>query len=112
MKLDGLLDTNIFIDIGRRYTPALGWLQNSPLVFAVSCFTRVELIMGARNNTEQEKVRSMLQGYDLVYPDEADAKWATEQFENFYLTHQIELIDCLIAATSVRLKIPVYTRNI
>jgi len=112
MKLDGLLDTNIFIDISRRYVPALTWLQSNHLVFAVSSFTRMELILGARNKPEQEKITAMLQSYDLAYPDETDAKWAMEQFEAFHLSHQVEVIDCVIAATSVRLGIPIYSRNV
>jgi len=112
MKPDGLLDTNIFIDISRRYALALNWLQSNRLVFAVSSFTRMELILGARNKSEQEKIIAMLQTYDLVYPDETDAKWGMEQFEAFHLSHQVEIIDCMIAATSVRLGIPIYSRNV
>ncbi len=63
MKTDGLLDTNIFIDISRRYAPALNWLQNNQLVFTVSSFTRMELILGSRNKPEQEKIMMMLQSY-------------------------------------------------
>jgi predicted nucleic acid-binding protein len=33
------------------------------------------------------------------------------RFEAYYLSHQIEIIDCFIAAMSVRLNLPVYSRN-
>jgi predicted nucleic acid-binding protein len=72
----------------------------------------MELILGARNKTEQQKTVSLLKSYHLVYPNEADAKWAMEQFENYYLSHQIEMIDCFIAATAVRLDIPIFTRDV
>lgn len=112
MALDGLLDTNILIDISRRYPLALNWLHHTPLRLAVSSFTRMELIVGARNRSEQEKIIQLLKPYGLVFPQAADAKWAMEQFEIFHLSHQIELIDCLIAATAVGLDIPIYTRNV
>jgi predicted nucleic acid-binding protein len=112
MPLDGLLDTNILIDISRRYSPALNWLQKTQLLLAVSSFTRMELIAGARNKTEQEKILRLLKPYGLVYPQAVDTKWAMEQFEAFHLSHQIEMIDCLIAATAVGLGLPIYTRNV
>jgi predicted nucleic acid-binding protein len=112
MKLDGLLDTNIFIDVSRRHAPALNWLNENQLVFAVSSLVRMELILGAHNKPEQEKIITLLKSYQLVYPDAADAKWAMEQFEAHHLSHQIEIIDCFIAATSIRLDTPIYTRNV
>ena len=33
------------------------------------------------------------------------------QFTRFHLSRRIEIIDCFIAAMSVRLQLPVYTRN-
>src|SRR5262249_26828980 len=90
----------------------LNWLQNTPLLLVVSSFTRMELILGVRNKIEQEKVVRLLQPYGLIYLQAADAKWAMEQFEAFYLSHQIEMIDCLIAATAIGLDIPIYTRNV
>ena len=56
MNLDGLLDTNILIDISRRYSPAVAWLQGNSYLFAVSSITRMELILGSRNKVEQQKI--------------------------------------------------------
>lgn len=33
------------------------------------------------------------------------------RFEAYHLSHQIEIIDCYIAAMSARLSLPVYSRN-
>jgi len=38
--------------------------------------------------------------------------WATEQLIVFNLSHNIDVFDCLIAAVSHRLQIPLYTRNL
>jgi predicted nucleic acid-binding protein len=109
---DGLLDTNIFIDVSRNYAPALTWLKSQTLQFGVSSITRVELMLGARNKLEMQKIDKLLQAYQLIYPDAADSKWAMEQFENFNLSHQIEVFDCYIAASAVRLGLPIFSRNV
>ncbi|MBZ0291799.1 MAG: PIN domain-containing protein [Anaerolineae bacterium] len=108
----GLLDTNIFIDFSRQYKPAIEWLvANSESTFAIPSLVRMELVLGAQSRAEQEKIVRLLQPYALVYPTDQDAKWAMEQFELFYLSHQVEIIDCFIAAMSARLKLPIFTRN-
>jgi len=109
---DGLLDTNIFIDISRNYSPALLWLKNQTLQFGVSSICRIELMLGARNKLEMQKIDRLLQPFQLIYPDAADSQWAMEQFENFNLSHQIEVFDCYIAASAVRLQLPIFTRNV
>jgi predicted nucleic acid-binding protein len=109
---DGLLDTNIFIDISRNYSPALLWLKNQTLQFGVSSICRIELMLGARNKIEMQKIDRVLQPFQLIYPDAADSQWAMEQFEHFNLSHQIEVFDCYIAASAVRLSLPIFTRNV
>jgi predicted nucleic acid-binding protein len=109
--LDGLLDTNIFIDVSRNYAPALLWLKNQSLQFGVSSISRIELMLGARNKLEVQKINRLLQPFQLIYPNAADSQWAMEQFENFILSHQIEVFDCYIAASAVRLELLIFTRN-
>jgi tRNA(fMet)-specific endonuclease VapC len=108
----GLLDTNILIDISRGHNPALTWMRNNAqLILAIPSLVQMEMILGTQNKMEQEKVTRILQPFTIVYPNEIDAEWAMKQFTRFHLSHRIEIIDCFIAATSVRLQLPVYTRN-
>ncbi len=72
----------------------------------------MELILGVKNKAEQEKVVKLLRPYAIVYPTEHDAKWAMEQFELYFLTYQVEILDCFIASVAVGLHLPIYTRNV
>jgi predicted nucleic acid-binding protein len=108
----GLLDTNILIDISHKHAPAINWMQNNPnLVFAISSLVRMEMVLGARNKAELEKIVKLLKPYPVVFPSEVDGESAMNRFESYYLSHQIEIIDCFIAAMSVRLSLPIYSRN-
>jgi predicted nucleic acid-binding protein len=111
MRADGLLDTNIFIDVSRNYAPAMQWLRAHRLRLAVSAITRMELVAGARNQAEQAGIIRSLQPYQLLYPDAVAIQWALTQFETFWLSHQIEFLDCVIGATGVHFDLPIYTRN-
>lgn len=109
----GLLDSNIFIDILRGYAPAVDWMKaNRELTLAIPSLVRMELVLGVQNKAEQEKVVKLLKPFPVVYPTSDDAMWAMNQFEIYHLSHQVEIIDCFIAATSIRLGLPVYSRNV
>lgn len=109
----GLLDTNILIDILRGYKPSVQWMQsNSDLVLGIPSLVRMEIVLGAKDKIEQERVIKTLSPFPVILISEADAQWAMQQFEQFHLSHRIEIIDCFIAAMSVRLQVPLYTRNI
>lgn len=113
MKLDGLLDTNILIDISRKYTPALDWVRANPTLFlGVSSFVRMELIAGVSNKSEHQKWVRELSSYPLLYPNDKDNQWALETFERYHLTHNIDIMDCVIASINFRLQLPLYTRNV
>jgi predicted nucleic acid-binding protein len=112
MKLDGLLDTNILIDISRKYTPALDWVKANPTLFlGVSSFVRMELMGGVSNKLEHQKWVRELSSYPLLYPNDKDSQWALENFERYHLTHNIDIMDCVIASINFRLQLPLYTRN-
>ncbi len=111
--MNALLDTNILVDIGRRYVPALTWLQNSShLIFGIPSIVRMELVLGTQSKVEMQKTLSLIQPYGLVYLNETDAHWAMLQFEQFHLSHRVGILDCFIAALGVRLKLPIYSRNV
>lgn len=111
--MDGLIDTSNLIDILRGYPKAAAWMQSATgLELVVPSVVRMELGYGAKNKTEQTKAMRLCAIYAMAFPTAADAEWALRQFEAFHLSHQIEILDCFIAAMSMRLQLPIYTRNV
>lgn len=110
--MNAITDTNIHVDIYRGYPPALHWLAANPnLVLGLSSLVRMELVLGCNNKIEQGRILTFLSKYPILYPNEADAKWAMDHFELYHLSHGVEIIDCFIAAMSVRHDVPLLTRN-
>lgn len=107
-----IIDTNILIDLLREYKPAIQWMQaHTHLALAIPSLVRMELVFGAHDKAAQKRIIQLVTPLEIIFPNEAVAQWAMKQFEVYYLSHQIEIIDCFIAAMSVRLQLPVYTRN-
>jgi predicted nucleic acid-binding protein len=112
IQVVGLPNTNILVDILRAYSPAIHWMQQNPqLTLAVPSLVRMEMVLGAQNKKAQETVIKLMKPFPVIYPAEADAQWAMEQFEINHLSHRVEIMDCFIAAIGVRLGLPIYTRN-
>jgi predicted nucleic acid-binding protein len=67
---------------------------------------------GATNKVNQSQCKILLAQFDMLYPTTDDQQWAMQQFERFQFTHRIGKEDCLIAAVSHRLQLPLYTHNL
>ncbi|MFN8372591.1 MAG: PIN domain-containing protein [Anaerolineae bacterium] len=111
--MNGLLDTNVFIDLLRSYPAALLWMQsNRLLTFGIPAIARMELVWGARDKVEMQRIVKLMNPFPVVHLNAADSVWALREFESYHLSHQVEIADCFIAAMRVRLQLPIYTRNL
>ena len=65
-----IVDTDVLIDVFRRYTPAVEWLAKTVAENEVVLpgYVVMELIQGARNREEQEKMRKTIEEYAVVWP--------------------------------------------
>jgi predicted nucleic acid-binding protein len=109
----GLIDANIVIDLMRQYPPALQWMNANPtLLLGIPVMVRFELVFGARNKNEYQKILKTIALYPVINLTETDSQWVMIQFEKFHLSHQIEIVDCFVGATAARLGLPIYTRNV
>ncbi len=106
-----LLDTSIIIDIIRHYPPAVEWLRTTPDLCGLTWFTWLEVIEGCQNKRQERAVIKVLNDFELIPIEDADAQWATRKLIELHLKSNVDMIDCLIAAPSHRLQIPTYTRN-
>jgi len=64
-----LLDTDIMIDVLRRYPPALAWLTSlGTAQLALPGYVVMELIQGCRNKAEQDQLERALTAFQIVWP--------------------------------------------
>lgn len=110
---DLLLDTDILIDTSRGVTEAVEFLQRGVARSAVgiSTVTQLELLIGCRNRTEQQKVERFLRRFEVVRLNELVADRAVDLIRQYRLSHGLLLADALIASTALSLNIPLATKN-
>lgn len=108
-----LLDTDVAVDILRNHAPAIAWLQglgNTPLGFPG--LVVMELLQGCQNKAEQQRIEHFCRPYTLYWPTPQDCDRAMQDFATFRLSHNLGLLDALIAHTAVGLGEVLATFNI
>ena len=109
--VDSLLDTAIVVDLLRGYQPAEAWFATMGQV-GITPIVWLEVIQGVENKREQELAVKLLSAVERIDLTGADFDWAIERALQFRLSHNIDMMDCLIAAPGHRLGITVYTMNL
>jgi len=108
-----LCDTNIFIHAFNGRQETIDQLQDIGLdQVALSVITLMELYQGMGNKVELAQMKRKIRYYDVVDIDIATSKLAANLVENYKLSHNLQIPDAIIAATSVIHQIPLYTYNI
>ena len=107
-----VLDTDVMIDLLRRYQPALDWLDSSgEEEMVLPGFVIMELLQGCRNRGEQQSVERALQPYHIAWPTADTCNGALAIFTRYYLSHGLGIIDALIGQMAVALNAPLGTFN-
>ena len=106
-----LLDTDIAVDILRKYTPALRWLQTVEDEIALSGFSFLELINGCENKEEQQKVERTVSNIQILWLSMDGCKTALELFAKLHLRNDIGILDVLIANVALENHLPLHTFN-
>lgn len=107
----GLLDTAVLVDILRAFPPAIEWLSWQEHL-GVSPVVWLEILEGAENAKEQARAVDLLRHFEKIEVASTDFDWAIQQALRFRLSHNVDMMDCLIAASAQRLEIPLFTRNL
>ena len=107
-----LLDTDLMVDIMRRHAPAVAWLDTlGAETVGLPGLVALELLQGCRNREEQQRVENTLRFYTLYWPSRADCAQAFDDFAAYHLSHDIGILDALIAETAVGLGVELVTFN-
>ena len=112
-KPDFLVDTDVVIEFIRGNPKAAQWFQaQKDKVMGIPVIVRMELIQGVRNRQELRALLKELDKYETAHLETGDTIKALKWFEDFYLSHGLGIMDCLIAAPAIRLRRPLYTFNV
>lgn len=107
-----LLDTDVVIDLGRGHAPALSWLglvRNETVI--LPGFVVMELLQGCRNKTEQDKLQKQISRFQIAWPSSTFCDAALATYSQLRLSHNLGLLDALIAFTAIELNTPLHTFN-
>ena len=112
-KLNYLLDTCILIDYLRGEPNVHNFLvKNTKIKLSMSTVTMMELIIGAFNKREVYYIQKAFKGIDIVYIDSDISKIAENLIIKYSKSHNLQINDALIAATSIRMNVELITFNV
>jgi predicted nucleic acid-binding protein len=107
-----LVDTDVMVDVMRRHGPAIAWLDSlGAEVIGIPGLVAMELIQGCRNRQEQNELERFLRPYQRYWPHQADCDRAFDDFAAYRLSHDLGVLDALIAETAVGLGVQLVTFN-
>lgn len=101
----------MLIDVQRGHPPALAWFASLTDFPAVPGIVAMELIQDARNSREVRAAQSLVAPFQLVWPTEADCAVALANFATLHLSHNLGLVDSLIASCTLGLNARLLTFN-
>lgn len=106
-----LVDTNVLIDYLRDHPRAAKYLESSTGQMMISALTVAELHAGARNDAERQKLREFTAAFEVIPADPVICELGGDYRAKYGPSHGVDLIDGLIAATSVTCELPLVTLN-
>jgi predicted nucleic acid-binding protein len=108
-----LLDTDVMVDVLRGFPPAVSWLNSlGSTAIGLPGLVAMELLQGCQNLADQQRVESQLRRFALYWPTAVDCTRALDDFAAYRLSHNLGLLDSLIAETAVGLAQPLATFNV
>ena len=111
-EIDLLIDTDLLIEILRATQQAKEWLEaQGSNVIGITVITRMEILQGAGSKREQKELASELERFTTVQIETGDSEQALKFFEEFHLSHNLSIMDSLIASIALRTGKPFYTFN-
>ncbi|MBL8130516.1 MAG: PIN domain-containing protein [Anaerolineae bacterium] len=111
--VDAILDTAVIIDLLRNHEPAVAWFAGAAdSRFAVNPIVWMEVISGSIDKLRQQAAQQLMGQFAMIYHLRIDLEWSMQHLTRFRLSHGVGYADCLIASTSARLQIPLFTRNL
>ena len=96
-----LVDSDIMVDLTRGSRAAADYLDSLGEAWSVSMITCLELLAGARTQSETNDLDVLLTGYRAIPPSEDIARRAYDLMKTYTRSHGLHPLDALIAATAL-----------
>jgi predicted nucleic acid-binding protein len=108
-----LIDTDVLIDFSRGFEIASNRLNEERLRFelSISSITYLELINGCQNKRDLRFTESYLSEFKIIHLNPLISLKSIELIKRYNLSHNLQIPDCLIAATSLIERIPLLSKN-
>ncbi len=108
-----VVDSTVVIDLLHDHPGALSFAGDHPVSrWTLHPVVEAELLTGVRNTTELRALDRALRSLPRLRMNPVDADHALAFVRRHTLSHGVGWPDCLIAATAMRLGLPVATTNV
>ena len=104
-------DTDVMVDLLRRFPPAMEWLESLDDRLVLPGFVVMELIAGCKDRTEQRRVERIIRPFPITWPSREALNSALSVFADHHLGHGISMLDAVIGQTALGLGLPLATFN-
>ena len=106
-----LVDTDIIVDFTRGNRSAADYLDGLQNQWSISALTSLELVAGARNQSEISVIDIMVSAYPAIPPTEEITRRAYYLLKTYAKSHGLRTLDALIAATAFEEGLTLITKN-
>lgn len=107
-----LLDTCILIDYSKDHVGAAGYLEKLQNPPAVSALTVTEILTGVRNKHEKELFLTLFNLWEVLPVTHEIAELAGFYRQTYFKSHNVGVVDAIIAATAEKNNAQIATLNI
>ena len=106
-------NSDILIDVYREHPPAIARLGSfDGEALFVSGFVRFEIVQGCRSGEELRRIERVLRPFETVWPSARAMGNALADYGQLRLSHNVGMVDCLIAHTVLEHEATLFTFNL
>jgi predicted nucleic acid-binding protein len=107
-----LVDTNVIVDFLRHRREALAFIDTLRGKPAISVVSVMELYAGASSRKEETRIERLLAGSSVLSVSIEIARAAGQHIKHYRVSHGLDDLDALIAATAEHYGLALATLNV